>query len=226
MGKRASAILLTIALIFSTTAVYAESQDLMGGMFNKCERGIVDLLSFWVEIPAQVVKGYYKGFAGDEHQKILGASVGIFTGTHVAIGRALSGAGNLISFWAANPASNDNIGVPFDAKLAWEEGEPYDLFYPSFTEATIVPTGNKLLRGVNNLVFGIAEIPGQILKGINEGEPATGLIKGFWYWGSREVQGIIDIISVFHPNHEHHEGVAFDEENAWDALFENMPFLQ
>ena len=225
MAKRVSAALLAIALIFSTTAVNAESQDLMGGMFNKCERGIRDVLSFWVEIPAQVVKGYYNGFAGDEHQKILGASVGIFTGAHNAVGRALSGAGELVSFWAANPASSDNVGIPFDAELAWEEGEAYDLFYPSFVEGAVVPTGNKLFRGVNNLLFGIAEIPGQILKGINEGEPATGIIKGFWYWGSREIQGIIDIISIFHPNHEGQKGMVFDEENAWDALFENTPSL-
>ncbi|GAI67572.1 unnamed protein product, partial [marine sediment metagenome] len=44
---------------------------------------------------------------------------------------------------------NKNIGIPLDAEYAWEEGEPYDILNPSFTEGTLAPVTNKLFRGAD-----------------------------------------------------------------------------
>ena len=74
----------------------------------------------------------------------------------------------LFGFWSANPADNDGVGVPLDAQYAWEEGVQYDLFDPSLKEG-VKPMGRKLLRGLGNTFLGIAELPGQILKGKREG---------------------------------------------------------
>ena len=103
-----------------------------------------------------------------------------------------------------------------------EEGTGYDFGKPDFTEATVKPIGNKLLRGLGNAVFGIAEVPGQIAKGAKLKAPDFGIIKGFWYWIGREIDGIYDICTFPLPNPTDTKALSFDEKWAWSALGDNM----
>ena len=74
------------------------------------------------------------------------------------------------------------------------------------------------LYGFGEPAIGFVEVPGQIAKGMTEKAPDLGIIKGLWYWYSREVYGIGDLVSVIFPISEDNPGVAFDEEYPWDAL--------
>ena len=73
-----------------------------------------------------------------------------------------------------------------------------------------------------NGFLGIAELPGQIKKGSEEGELVKGIGKGVWYWFSRGVYGLGDIYSCIVPNPTDNPGHAFEEEWPWDALSEKV----
>jgi putative exosortase-associated protein (TIGR04073 family) len=222
MLKNFTAVLVAAALIGFTAPAHAASEDLVQGMIDKAWIGLVDTFTGWVELPAQVIKGYSNGFMDNQDQKLLGAVVGIFEGFGHAAGRTGSGMINLFGFWAANPMSNEGVGLPLDAEYAWEEGMAYDMFDPDLMEGAVKPVGQKLVRGLGNGLLGIAELPGQIVKGVQEGEPAMGLVKGVWYWFSREVYGLGDIVTVILPNPVENKGMAFEEEWPWDALMVSM----
>ena len=222
MRKTLVSLLAAVAILVSTAVGHAASDELMEGMVEKLWRGVVNTFTGWIEFPAQIIKGYNEGFMGDEDNKIVGAVVGIFDGIGHSAGRTLSGVTDIVGFWAASPGTNEGVGLPLDAEYAWEEGEPYDLFDPDFKEATVMPVGKKLIRGLGNGLLGIAEIPGQIVKGISEGAPDLGIVKGIWYFYSREVAGLSDIATIILPNPEDTKGLAFDEEYPWEALTEGI----
>jgi putative exosortase-associated protein (TIGR04073 family) len=222
MVKKLSAVILAIALLAYAPAVYAAADDLVDGMAAKFWRGLVNTFTGWVEFPAQIIKGYNEGFMGDESNKILGVVVGIFEGLGHSAGRTFNGMTELMGFWAANPADNEGIGMHLDAEYAWEEGTPYDAFDPTFTEGAVMPVANKALRGLGNGFLGIAEVPGQIAKGISEGAPDLGIIKGIWYWLSRGVHGLSDVMTCLLPNPEDQKGLAFDEKWPWEALADKL----
>ena len=222
MLKKAAGILIAVVFLASATTAHAASEEFFQGMGEKLWRGIVNIFTGWVEFPVQIVKGYNEGFMGDEDNKIVGTIAGVFDGIGHSVGRTLSGATDIAGFWAASPESNDGVGLPLDAEYAWEEGGGYDLFDPDFNEATIQPIGKKLIRGVSNGLVGFLEVPGQIIKGVSEGAPDLGIIKGLWYFYSREVAGLSDIATVILPNPEDTKGLAFDEEYPWDAFVEQM----
>ena len=222
MKKTLLCILTVTLFLVWGSAANADTEELLTGMGKKLIRGVVNTFTGWVEIPAQVVKGYNHGLMGDENNKFGGAVVGIFTGIWYGAGRTISGMGDLAGFWAADPENNDGVGIHLDARYAWEEGEPYSLTDPSFTEATVMPIGNKLGRGLGNGILGFLEVPGQIVKGVKEGAPDLGIIKGIWYWFSREVDGAYDIITLLLPNPEDTEAVKFDEKWPWSALGDSM----
>lgn len=222
MKKILSALTIVSIVALSPISSHAASDELFQGMGEKLWRGIVNTLTGWVEFPAQIIKGYNEGFMGDEDNKIVGAFIGIFDGIGHSAGRTLSGVTDIVGFWAASPESNEGVGIPLDAEYAWEEGRPYDMFDPDFTEATLRPMGKKLLRGLSNGLLGFVEIPGQIIKGISERAPDLGIIKGIWYMYSREVNGLSDIVTVILPNPEDTKGLAFDEEYPWDALADKL----
>lgn len=218
MKKRLICILAAISILLYGSAAHANTEELLSGIGKKLMRGVVNVFTGWVEIPAQTFKGYESGLNGDGKNKIGGAVVGIFTGVWHGAGRTISGMGDLAGFWAADPESNEGVGVPLDGKYAWEEGTPYNLSDPNFTEATLKPIGSKFVRGVANGVLGFAEVPGQIVKGAKEGAPDLGIIKGLWYWFSREVDGAYDIITCLLPNPKDTEALKFDEKWPWSAL--------
>ena len=60
------------------------------------------------------------------------------------------------------------------------------------------------------------ELPGQVCKGISQKPAKLGIIKGLWYWASREVSGVSDVVTALFPNPEDTAGFAFDEKWPWD----------
>ena len=220
--KRLTSILVAVMFLAFATAAHADTGELVDSMGARIWRGAINTLTGWVELPAQIIKGYNEGFMGDENNKILGVVVGIFDGIGHSAGRTVSGLTDLIGFWAASPASNEGVGLPLDAEYAWEEGTPYDAFDPNLVDGAVKPIGRKLFRGLGNAFLGIAELPGQIVKGTSEGAVDLGIVKGLWYWLSREVYGFTDIWASILPNPADQVGIPFDEEYPWDALVNEL----
>lgn len=214
--------LLVIAVFLCTSSYAATGNDYLQGAGDRLWRGAVNTLTGWVEFPMQISKGWNRGFNGDENNKLGGALVGIFAGVGHTLGRTISGMGDLAGFWAAAPENNDGIGTKLDAEYAWEEGTAYDMFDPNFGDATLKPIGNKFLRGAGNCLGGFLEFPGQIVKGIQLGAMDLGIVKGFWYWMSRQVDGTFDVAGCLFPNPEDTKGLAFDEKWPWTALGDGM----
>lgn len=215
--KKVICIVAVMALVaLSSGAAYAAgAEELFSGMGNKFVRGIVNAVTGWVEIPAQIYYGYKNDSFG-------GAFVGIFSGIWHGIGRTVSGVGDAVGFWAADPKSNEGYVIPLNAEYAWEEGTKYDLMKPSFGEATLRPIGNKLGRGLANSLLGFVELPGQIFKGLKLHAPDLGIIKGFWYWYSRQMDGAIDVATCILPTPKDTKALTFDEKWPWSALGDTL----
>jgi putative exosortase-associated protein (TIGR04073 family) len=128
----------------------------------------------------------------------------------------------MAGFWAADPANNEGVGVPLQTTYAWEEGAPYDMAKPDLETATIKPVGNKLGRGLGNALLAFLELPGQVVKGVKLKAPDAGIVKGLWYWYSREIDGIYDVCTFWLPNPKDTKALAFDEKWPWSALGDNM----
>ena len=220
--RRLAGLFIALILLLSATMAHAASDGLVEGMIQKLWRGVVNTLTGWVEFPVQIVKGYNDGFMGEEDNKILGVVGGIFDGIGHSAGRTLSGIGDIAGFWAADAESNEGVGIRLDGEYAWDAGEPQDLFEPTFNESTVMPIGKKLVRGLTNGLLGFVELPGQIMKGVKEGAKDFGIVKGLWYWASREMAGLSDIATIIVPNPEETKGLAFEEEYPWDALNEGL----
>ena len=207
-------------LLLGVSFVRAESDDLVTGMKDKAVRGAVNAVTGIVEVPMQVYKGYNNGLSlikNDVGSKAVGTILGFFRGLGHAGGRTSWGFLELFGFWTANAADNEGVGIPLDAEYAWEYGDQYSIFKPSLAEGT-KPYVRKLVRGVTDGFTGIAELPGQTLCGISEGNVAGGLVRGVWYWWSREVYGFGSILTCLVPNPADNPGVAFSGEWPWSAL--------
>ena len=217
MKKSILCVLLVGALIVSSAGVSyaAGAEELFSGMGKKLVRGVVNTVTGWVEIPTQVYYGY-------KNESFGGAIVGIFSGIWHGVGRTISGAGDIVGFWAADPKSSDGMGVPLNAEYAWEEGTKYDFMKPSFGEATLTPMGNKLGRGLGNSLLGFLELPGQVLKGLKLHAPDLGIGKGLWYWYSRQIDGAVDVASFLFPGPKDTKALAFDEKWPWSAMGDTL----
>jgi len=216
--KKALYVLIAVVFVISATTVFAGGEELLKGMGDKAYRGVVNIFTGWVEIPAQIAKGYKYGWMGKKNDGVIGAFGGILAGIGSAAGRTISGMGELAGFWAADPASNEGMGIPLDAEYAWEEGTPYDMVDPNFEEATFKPILTKLGRGIGNALFGVAEVPGQIMKGVENKAWDLGIGKGIWYALSRTVDGVWDICTFCLPGPKDTKGMAFDEKWPWTAM--------
>ena len=217
-------IILSVLVLFVASAAFASTENIAEGMGKKLVRGAVNAVTSPIELPAQIAKGFKNGVEPIENQffsKTVGTILGIFRGVSHAGGRLAWGMLEVAGFWSANPADNDGVGVPLDAEYAWEEGVQYSIFDPSLEEG-IKPIGRKLVRGLGNGLFGIAEVPGQMARGASEGNVLKGALKGFWFWGSRAVYGFGDIVTVFAPNPHDNPGYAFNGEWPWTVLAEEM----
>lgn len=216
--KKTLSIIVAVLFLFAAAPAFAADapKDLVNGMGAKAYRGAVNTVTGMAEIPMQVSKGY-------EKDGVIGGVVGIFTGVWHAAGRTISGAFELAGFWSADLESNEGMGVTLDAEYAWEKGEKASLSSPSVEKATFDPMGMKLLRGFGNTVFGLAEVPGQIMKSIHT--PAAeikifdaGIGKGLWYFISREIVGASDLASFLLPGPADTKAMNFDEKWPWSAL--------
>jgi len=218
--KKIMILVMAVMFLLPTTA-FASSDDVVDGMVHKAVRGAINLVTGIVEFPVQIIKGYDNGFEPVGNNAVLsktaGTVVGVFRGVVHAVGRTGWGALELFGFWTVNPVNNDGVGIPLDAKYAWEKGEQYSIFSPNLQEG-LAPIGRKLIRGIVNGLLGILELPGQTIKGAHDGNVAVGLGKGVWYWFSREVYGLGEIYSCLLPNPEDNLGVAFEETYPWQAL--------
>jgi putative exosortase-associated protein (TIGR04073 family) len=183
----------------------------LSAMGEKFMRGATNLATGWVEIPAQVCKGYRRGC-------FYGAFLGLFKGIWYGAGRTVNGAYDMVGFWLASPESYEGVGIPFDAEYAWEEGCPYSLNDPRISKATIEPIGRKLARGLGNAGFAILEWPAQIKKCMHRNAWDFGVGKALWSSFSREYDGIMEAATCALPNPCTTKGVKFDDEWPWTAL--------
>lgn len=86
-------------------------QEIVDGMAGKGVRGVVNLLTGWVEIPKQIsVTTGESGWA-------RGLSIGPLKGIGMAIVRTLTGAGELLTFFVAYPGFYDPW---FEPAYVWE----------------------------------------------------------------------------------------------------------
>lgn len=219
-----SLVVLSLVSCLAATPSFAATTDVVGGMKDKAVRGVINLFTGIVELPVQICKGYRNGFGPIQNEvgsKTVGTILGVFRGLGHAAGRTGWGAHELFGFWSVNPEDNEGNGIPLDAEYAWEEGTQYNIFEPSLKEG-IKPYGRKLLRGIANGFLGIAELPGQTIKGMHDGNVLKGLGKGVWYWFSREVYGMGLAYSFLLPNPADNPGVAFDGEWPWTVLSEEL----
>jgi len=211
-------------VVYAALSSPASEQGIVEGMGKKAVRGVVNVLTGVIELPAQTIKGYRNGIDAIDNEvgsKTLGTFIGLLRGVSHMAGRIYSGAFELAGFWTANPEDNEGYGVPFDDPYPWEEGVKYSIFDPSFKEG-IKPYGRKFARGLGNALLGIAEIPGQTLRGRSEGNIFKGVGKGFWYFLSRQINGFGEVYTTFMPNHPDTMGVAFNGEWPWTVLSEEM----
>jgi hypothetical protein len=180
-------------------------------------------LTGWIEVPVQIGNGYDRGFWGYKDDTISGIMAGAITGVWYAAGRTLSGVVDIVGCWAADPKGKKNIGIPTEAEYAWEQGERYEFSNPSFLKATLTPMGNKFIRGFQNTVGGVFEVPGQIGKGFKNRAADGGFGKGLWYFISREIDGAYELAGFAMPAPKDYVGVEFDEEKPWDAMCAACP---
>jgi len=220
MLKRLSLVLMAVLFIVSSLATYAAAGEVMDKMGEKFHRGLVNTFTGWIEIPLQIRNGYNQGFRANVDNKLAGVATGAAEGFFSAAGRTATGLVDLFGFWAVSPASNEGVGLHTEAEDPWEDGEIYDLMSPTVQEATIEPISEKLKRGIANTLFGIAEVPGQIKKGMEEGSVLSGTLKGFWYFLSREISGLQDLVTLVFPTPKGAVGNNFVEEWPWSALSE------
>jgi len=223
MTSKINILMLALILCLGTIVVaYGANDDIAEGMVNKAGNGIVNMFTGFLEFPVQIVKGYKNGFGPIENtagSKTVGTVLGVFRGVSHAAGRTSWGVLELVGFWSANAEDNEGVGVPLDAKYAWEEGEQYSLFDPSLQEG-IKPIGRKLVRGFADAFLGIAEVPGQIKQGVEEKQVVQGTCRGLWFWWSRQLYGSGQILTCIVPNPEENPGYAFNGEWPWSALAE------
>jgi len=218
--KKKALLFSVLFVLICTQAFCEEKTDFLGPMTAKMKRGVINTFTGWAEFPIQIWKGYDEGFRGNRKDKFRGILFGIVDGVSHSVGRTASGLSDMLGYWAAEPESDAGVGVSLDGEYAWEKGEPYDGFDPDFTQAVIRPSVNKLFRGSGNLIFGFMELPNQITKGIKDKAPDRGVLKGLWFWASREVSGISDLLSAPFPNPHDNVGFKFDEEWPWEAFGE------
>ncbi|MDA0321508.1 MAG: hypothetical protein O2923_02155 [Verrucomicrobia bacterium] len=205
--------------------VAAASDEVLPGMGHRLVRGTANTVTGVVELPMQICKGYKSGVGAIKNpllSKTVGTVLGFFRGIRHAAGRTTYGAVEVVTFWSANPESNEGVGIPLDAEYAWEEGERYSVKKPSLKEG-LMPYPRKIIRGVSNGFLGVLEVPGQIYRGVCDdgliGAP-IGLVKGLWFGVGRSIYGLGDAALFLLPNPKEQVGYAFEQEYPWGAITE------
>ena len=209
------------AAFIASPMVMADEMTVPERIGKKAVRGAIDLVTGIVELPMQVVKGYQNGcgpIKKEPASKAVGTILGFFRGLGHSAGRVTHGGRELFCCWSADQPSNKGIGVPFDAERSWEMGEQYSYFKPNLKEG-VAPVGRKLLIGVSNSFTGIVEIPNQIVKASNDDNNlVVGAGKGFYYFVSRTVYGVTDMMFFLVPNHVETYGYPYSSKYSWGEI--------
>ncbi len=219
MLRKLIVALLAVLFVFSSSVYAGETMD---NIKEKLHDGAVNVFTGWMEVPMQVRKGFDQGFKDDPNNKVMGVVTGTVEGIAAGYGRTVAGVVDVIGCWALAPASNEGVGIPTEGETVWDEGVAYDLQNPSAQEATINPISEKLARGAANLLLGVLEIPGQIVKGVKEGSFGWGIDKALIYFLSREISGVKDLATVCVPTPRKVTGATFDSKWPWTDLCDNI----
>lgn len=203
----------------------AVETDVRWGMSEKWSRGLVNAVSGWYEFPMQIHKGYDEGVGfidAPAGNRSMGALFGTARGISHAIGRTGWGIIEFTGFWTSNHTTNTELRLLLDGNYAWEDGEKKSFRCPD-VKAGMNRTGNRFKRGVQNVLFGWVEIPGQLHKSVKQGNVLSrGVPKALWYSTSRTYQGLADVVFVTIPGPEDNLNVPYDEIEGWDALHERF----
>ena len=209
---------------------YADLEEVATGMGKKFIRGVVNTVTGVIEIPAQTYKGYDKGVGfikNEPTSKAVGTILGFLRGGGHAAGRVVHGAMETATFWAPNPPDNDGVGIPLDAEFVWEYGDQYSIFKPDLKEG-LMPYSRKFLRGIGDVLLGAVEIPGQIVKGVDEEGLVYGLtggtLKGLWFSAGRCVHGSYEAATFLLPNPVDQLGGGFEDDWPWSALTDTLVY--
>ena len=213
------ALMLALAAVVLVPQIAAAAADnFQDGMREKAVRGAIDAVTGLVELPVQISKGYEAETGGNW---AIGSVLGLFRGVSHTLGRTTSGVLNVVGFWAANPESNDGIGLPLDADRAWDEGQQY-----SFLNDGPEPIGRKFGRGVVDLFTGIVELPAQITEGAQKDtdhrgrEIGVGILEGIWYSASRIYGGAAELITFPLPNPAETDQVMYETKWSWEMFMD------
>jgi putative exosortase-associated protein (TIGR04073 family) len=202
-------VFLCVAMFLFSASVYANYAD---KAIEKGKQGLANVITGWLEVPYQSVKGFRDGF-GSGGNKILGGFFGIFRGFVHAFGRTLTGVYEIVSFPLPNPKSNEGIGIPLDSQYTWEKGTQYSL-----VKEGLKPMGLKLGRGAVNLGLGWLDFPAQLSKGFSTGHPYKGMGKSLLYPLGRFASGLYEVVTCVLPGDAGSYGDALSEKNPWDAF--------
>ncbi len=223
--KKQVTVCLAVGLMALAGAAFGAEKEqvpVAKGMASKAVSGAVNLVTGIVEWPMQTYKGYQNGLGFIKNKptsKAVGGVVGfVWTGPGQTVSRMLWGGTELFGFWTANRPDNDKIGFPFDGKYSWEMGEKYDCFKPTLKEG-LMPVPRKFVCGATDVFTGIVELPAQITKGAKEGRVGTGIVKGVWFWLSREWYGFSGILpGCLLSNSKNNPGHKMDGAWSWSGL--------
>lgn len=214
---------LVVLSFFCAHLSHADDMGVPERMGRKAVRGAVDLVTGIVEVPMQVYKGYDNGFGMIKNRpssKAVGTVLGFFRGLGHSAGRVTHGGRELLFFWTADPATNQGVGIPFDAEYSWERGEQYSLFKPTIKEG-VAPIGRKLTLGLANAFTSVVEIPNQVVKANrDDNNVLIGAGKGVYFSISRGIYGATDVVGLFFmvPNQETTYGYPYSGLYPWSEL--------
>ena len=217
-----------LALLGVCICASATEDNYFYGCVNKLTRGTVNILTGWVELPAQVYKGYRKGYDDGgaisvqnmpAASRSLGAAAGLFRGVGHACGRTVWGVVDFATFWTKDRLTNKNMLFLLDGDYAWSEGEPKYFFCPTGSDGC-----NKLSyridRGFNDLVYSFGEVPCQTevyWDRHQNGMVVVGALNGLWLFSSRFVNGATDLVFCLFPSPEDRLQIPYDANHAYDV---------
>lgn len=109
MRRRMAVFLLAIAMVGATTSsahAVGSEIDTLGGIGTKLSRGIVNLVTGWLEIPKQISNVWQESGAAP------GLTLGFLKGFGFAVGRTAVGAYEIVTFPAPLPEGYRPIVSP------------------------------------------------------------------------------------------------------------------
>ena len=206
----------------------ANADETLGLHGDKALHGVINTITFPLEFPMQCYKGMKRGIEelnqSPPYSRAVGGEWGlVVNGTYHATGRAVLGINQLLGYWALNPKSNEEVGIPFNGEYSFDFDQPSTL--TANQKCRLI--GNKLKRGALNLTWGlVAELPLSVINSFKKrnsnlefffGKGLTlSLVKGSWYSSSRVWSGAFDLGGFLLPNHRETEGYAFEIEEPWN----------